>query len=636
MPLTGTEGNAAGFGAELNLLPQPLSISPHGAPWRLPPSLFLHLSAAPLPGFRARAKIIAEQITDLGTRTQLQTSDVLLANQGFLTTSPSVPRSWSRNPRPMRGPGRKPEGYRMTVQEDGVLIEAADENGFYYAGQTLQQIAEDRGDIPGLIIEDGPLLPVRAVHLDFKGWPPKREYLESLIDKLSHYKFNTVILEYEDYFSYNSQPGLSAQGALPPNYIQSLDAMAKERGILLIPLLNALGNVGYVLRHDPYKELREDPRYLQMFCPSHPSTLEIFTAMAEDLLACHSGGLFHVGGDHTRFLGHCAACQARARQIGGRSSLYLEHFGKAARYLSGRSQGVLMWDEQIREMTDEQIKWLPPEVLLLLNDYPSNAGRPGQTMLTALDRYKKLDRSAWGVVARQPSFKYEAFDGLDAWSEAADLGLIGGLLTTAYTRETSLGPQLAPADLAWPALLYASERSWGGRKQVTRQEFLLRYGARFHGIKERVDQERLWGVYDCQLRDYAREARDLIHEVFDKCRRNRKTLTFLDTWLSLSAFDHYVDRFDKAVASDYLNIQSGQADPFSTGRLRFRVEDLKAKAGDLVNNFRLASKHMCLDSAVEEHLNCNLAYGLRRLDALQEVLEHYPMPDKDWQQSVRV
>ncbi|MCZ7649014.1 MAG: beta-N-acetylhexosaminidase [Planctomycetota bacterium] len=311
------QDSSGGFASELNLVPQPQSISPQGAPWRLPPSLYLHLPTSPLPGIRARAQIAVGQLEDLGMRTQLMASETLEPNQALLTNSPTVPRAWIKVGRPLRGAARKPEGYRLTIRDDGALIEASDENGFYYAAQTIQQLLENRQDMPGLVIEDGPLLPHRAVHLDFKGWPPTRSYLETTLDRLSHYRFNIVILEYEDYFLYNSQPGLSHPKALPPNYIVEIDTLAKERGITLVPLLHGLGNVGYILKLDPYRELREDPRYLQMFCPSHPSTLEIFTAMVEDLLACHSAPLFHIGGDPARFLGQCPACQARARQLGG-------------------------------------------------------------------------------------------------------------------------------------------------------------------------------------------------------------------------------------------------------------------------------------------------------------------------------
>ena len=40
-------------------------------------------------------------------------------------------------------------------------------------------------------------------------------------------------------------------------------------------------------------------------------------------------------------------------------------------------------------------------------------------------------------------------------------------------------------------------------------------------------------------------------------------------------------------------------------------------------------------AAAEEFLNCNLAYGVRRLDELGELLDGYPSPEKEWQQPVK-
>ncbi|MCZ7649013.1 MAG: hypothetical protein M5U26_27780 [Planctomycetota bacterium] len=301
-----------------------------------------------------------------------------------------------------------------------------------------------------------------------------------------------------------------------------------------------------------------------------------------------------------------------------------------------RGKSVLMWDERVREMTDEQIRWLPPEVCLCLNEATGLGGRTGQPLLVALDRYRNLDRKVWGTAVRQPSFKYDAFDSLDAWAEAADLGYITGLVSAGWTREYSMGPLHEPPELAWPALLYASERAWGGMKNTHRQAFYSRFGARFHGLKEKAQQDRFWAVYDMHLREYPREAREVLHDLYEQCARHRSVLTLVDAWSSIGAFLYYVEHFDQAVASDFGNLQAGTADPFQAGRLRWRVEDLKAKTGDLVEHFRNACQHMSLPESAEEYLNCKMAYGLRRLDQLQEVLEAYPLPETDWQQPVRV
>lgn len=620
---------------DLCLIPQPQHVRFLGAPLRSPPSCYLHLPASTLGTMRRRAQVVAQQLTDAGVRTTLGSSTNLTGYTAVWSSSPTVQRSELLT-RPLRGPVAQPGGYFMSVNEDGVFIRGSDESGFLNGGQTLVQLMEDGREIPGLEIEDFPLLQNRAIHLDMRGWPPSKAYLEFVIGQMVRYKVNHLVLEYERFFNYHSQPGLAAEGALTQADLYDLDLYAQDRGVQLIPLLQSIGNVGYMLQLEPYRELREDPRYLQQLCPCHPNTLEIYTAMAEDLIGSHSAPYFHIGGDGARFLGICPACQSRAQQIGGRSSLYLEYIGKLAKYLVSRKRSVLLWDERVRGMTEDQVKWLPGDVVSVMNYYGGLGARASEALLVPLDRYKQLGRRVWGGASWLPVQRYENFDNLDAWAEAAELRYVEGLLTAAWTREFSLGPLGAPAEVAWPLALYAAERSWGGRKNCTREQFMRRYGGRFHGLAERAHQDLLWGVYDLMFRDYPREAREYLAQVYAYCSRNKNTLKVVDSWCAAQAFQYYTRLFERGVAGEYEQLQKGSADPFGAGRLRWRVQDLKSKFPELAKAFTDRMVRISAGKSAEEYLNCSIAYSMQRLDDLSGLLGDYPMPEKENQQPVRV
>jgi len=621
-----------------DLIPFPHEISPRGAPFRVQPSLFLHLPANPFAPIRPRAQVLAKQLTQAGVRTQLLSSHGLSGQQALLTPSPEVSKRFAEfQARPLRGVCGMSEGYRLTVLDEGILIQSNEVYGFYYAGQTLRQLLEGEREVPGMMIEDGPLVPNRAVHLDLRGWPPTRPYLESTLDLLSQLKFNYVILEYERYFAFNSQPGLCAPEAFPPNYLSELDVFARDRGITLIPLLHCLGEFGHLLHLEPYKELREDPRYFQQACPSHPETFEVYTAMLEDILSVHPSELFHIGGNAVGLLGTCPTCAARAQQLGGRSSLYLEYIGKVARYLLGRNRHPFLWDDLVRDMTDEQVEWLPPETTLGMTYYgPGKDGRAPPEMLNPLDRYKKLDRSVWGVASRLPTEAHQSFDNIDAWTEAAEMDYVQGLVVTTWTRDHSLGPLLAPPEVAWPGACYAAERAWGGRARTKRDEFFTRFPGRFLGVRDEKDREQCWAAYDLLLHGHPRESREFFRKITDSCRRNRDLLTFLDAWCALGAFEHYADRFEASVAASYQSLRAGESDPFQAGRLRWRIEDLRAKAPELIRTFRERALRLSPPSSAEEYLNNEVAYDLSRLEHLGDILSAYPLPDREWQQPVRV
>src|SRR5512135_2586339 len=67
------------------------------------------------------------------------------------------------------GPGLASQGYRLTVAPRGVLIEARDASGGFYARATLDQLARTHartGALPAMTLEDAPDLPYRGVMLD--------------------------------------------------------------------------------------------------------------------------------------------------------------------------------------------------------------------------------------------------------------------------------------------------------------------------------------------------------------------------------------------------------------------------------------------------------------------------------------
>ncbi len=61
---------------------------------------------------------------------------------------------------PLAGPGEtRPEGYRLTVHENRILIEGHDDAGAFYGVQTLRQLIRHDQTVPALTILDWPEMP---------------------------------------------------------------------------------------------------------------------------------------------------------------------------------------------------------------------------------------------------------------------------------------------------------------------------------------------------------------------------------------------------------------------------------------------------------------------------------------------
>ena len=95
--------------------------------------------------------------------------------------------------------GRLPGWYRITLGDE-TRIEAADDDGAWYASVTLDNLRRNAGGkpVPSAVIEDWPDLPYRGIMLDVSRNFTKKEDVLKLIDLLAHYKVNRLHLHFGD------------------------------------------------------------------------------------------------------------------------------------------------------------------------------------------------------------------------------------------------------------------------------------------------------------------------------------------------------------------------------------------------------------------------------------------------------
>ncbi len=200
------------------------------------------------------------------------------------------------------------EGYRLDITRDQINISANKQAGLFYGYMTLQQLMIDAREqgvpLPMCYIEDTPMLDYRAIHLDMKHHMEKTEYYYELIDKLAHYKINAIIAEVEDKLGYERQPKVASADALSMAEWKKLSKYAKERYIEISPLVQGLGHASFILKHDEYKYLRDDPKSDWAFNPLLPETYKLqFDLYLDAMEAMPHGDYLHVGGDEVHTTG---------------------------------------------------------------------------------------------------------------------------------------------------------------------------------------------------------------------------------------------------------------------------------------------------------------------------------------------
>lgn len=263
------------------------------------------------------------------------------------------------------------QGYKLTTDTNILTISAKGEDGLFYGVQTFFQLVKNtRGKIvvPGMEITDWPDIKIRAAHYDTKHHQDKGSYVKDFIRDLARYKINMLVWEWEDKFAYKSHPEIGAPGAFTMAEMKEFTRYAKEYHIELVPLVQGLGHVSFILKWLQYKDLREVDNSDWEFCPLEDGSYDLLFDLWDEAMEATPGSRYiHIGSDETYELGLCDKCRAKAKDIGN-SGLYHTFANKAAKHLK-KSRKVMLWERPMGwEKNRSPIKEMKPDIDLVLTE----------------------------------------------------------------------------------------------------------------------------------------------------------------------------------------------------------------------------------------------------------------------------
>lgn len=250
---------------------------------------------------------------------------------------PVAGRPKARNVTLQRDRGLAAEEHVIRIANEEVHVTASSERGFLYALTTLRQL-RNGPLLPAGTVRDYPRLPIRGIHLMFESVTQMgfREAM-GLISTAARLKLNTILMEFGDRFPFERHFVVRAPSSLTREEVKQLLAHAHANSIQPIPLLQSLGHLNYLLKHEQYADIREEGKALAQMCPSNEKSFRVFTELAEEILALFDGcPQMHIGADETRQLGVCPRCKAEADRS-GKGRLYVTHINKVCDWLSRRN-----------------------------------------------------------------------------------------------------------------------------------------------------------------------------------------------------------------------------------------------------------------------------------------------------------
>lgn len=246
------------------------------------------------------------------------------------------------------------EGYLLEVSGGQVTIQGRQSAGLFYGIQTLIQLIEDATDqqieIPACRITDYPEIAYRAIHLDMKHHLETGHYYYSIIDRLANIKVNAIIIEFEDKLRYRQAPVVGSANAISIEEFAAISRYAQERHIEISPLVQGLGHASFILKHEEYKKLRDDPASDWVFDPLNPETYDLQFALYDDAIkATPYGKYLHVGGDEVGSLG-----KSELSKKSGMKPLELQMYWlkKVTDFALAHNRIPIFWDDMVFKLAD--------------------------------------------------------------------------------------------------------------------------------------------------------------------------------------------------------------------------------------------------------------------------------------------
>ncbi|MBT6145128.1 MAG: family 20 glycosylhydrolase, partial [Gemmatimonadetes bacterium] len=314
----------------VDLIPEPRTWSPTDTMFALGDSVQIEIPEAPEVGDQFAAADLAAALREEWD------IDVSIGSPGAIRLQRQT------------GVAARAEGYQLDVTAAGVTIRGYDAAGLFWGTRTLLQ-AIRRGaegpEIPGLSIVDWPAVQLRAMHYDTKHHQGSFAYVQGLIRRLSRYKANALVWEWEDKLAYESHPEIGAPGAFTKQQMQELTAYGRQYHVQIIPLVQGLGHVSYILKHPALRHLREIPDSSWEFCPLNDATYELLFDLWDEAMEATPGSDFcHIGSDETYELGlgEVCGCRAKAAEV-GRDGLMKIFLDRCVAHVESRGRRAIAW-----------------------------------------------------------------------------------------------------------------------------------------------------------------------------------------------------------------------------------------------------------------------------------------------------
>ncbi|CAI2358230.1 unnamed protein product [Caenorhabditis sp. 36 PRJEB53466] len=191
---------------------------------------------------------------------------------------------------------------------------------------------------------------------NLKGAPPKVAYFKQLLTTISNLGATGVLIEWEDMFPFKGDLSriVNKNAYTEVEVITILD-YAQLLELEIIPLVQTLAHMEWILKTEEYAQLREDERYPMVACIGDEESLNVILDSVNQLMEVHSkfGSRYvHIGADEAFQVGVCEADKQvlPVKYQNDTLRLIFDHLTKVSKNISNTFPGtkVLVWYDELK------------------------------------------------------------------------------------------------------------------------------------------------------------------------------------------------------------------------------------------------------------------------------------------------
>lgn len=287
-----------------------------------------------------------------------------------------------------------PEGYRLSVSENGIEIAGGTHAGAFYGVQTLRKAipANAKGmqvELPAVEINDAPRFAYRGLHFDVSRHFFTTDSVKRFIDMLALHNMNTLhwhltddqgwrieIKKYPELTQIGSQrketvigrnsgkyDGIPYGGFYTQDEIRDIVRYAQDRFVNIVPEIDLPGHQQAALATYPELGCTGGPYEVwtmwgiseDVICAGNEKAMQFLEDVLAEVIDLFPSEYIHIGGDECPKVRwkSCPKCQARIKAEGIRGDKnhtaeeYLQSYviSRMAKFVESKGRHIIGWDE---------------------------------------------------------------------------------------------------------------------------------------------------------------------------------------------------------------------------------------------------------------------------------------------------